>query len=219
MAPEEHVRRLLGAYALGHLDADEAAGVRAHLDGCPSCRAEAEDLSRVGRLLDLVDVERLGAASPPLPAGLIDRVLDRIGRERAVVGRRLRRRFGLGIAAAVAVAVGMLVVVAAPFGGSGEVVALTGMPGVRGEVTLHGRGSSQYVELLTEGLPVGETFAMWVRDGHTGERVRCGTFRVAPGTIHIALYSSVPRNRADEVGVSTLGGAVVMHAPLPPAED
>lgn len=219
MAPEEHVRRLLGAYALGHLDADEAARVQAHVDGCPSCRAEAEDLGRVARLLDLVDVERLEESAAPLPAGLFERVLEGIGRERAVAGRRRRRRFGLGIAAAVAMAVAILVVVAAPFGGSGEVVALTGMPGVRGEITLHPRGPSQYVELLTEGLPVGETFAMWVRDGHTGERVRCGTFRVAPGTIHIALYSSVPRNRADEVGVSTLGGAVVMHAPLPPAED
>ena len=34
----EHVRHLLGAYALGHLDAEETAAVRAHLDGCAACR-------------------------------------------------------------------------------------------------------------------------------------------------------------------------------------
>ena len=40
MTEDDHrrLRELLGSYALGHLDGDEEASVRAHLDGCPACR-------------------------------------------------------------------------------------------------------------------------------------------------------------------------------------
>jgi hypothetical protein len=214
MSSEEHVRKQLGAFALGHLPPGEAAAVEAHLEGCPSCWAEAAELGRVAALLPLADPDRLDA-SPAPPEGLLERVFARIREERALERRKRSRAFaaraGLGLAAALIA----VFVVIAPFRSSGEVVTLAATPGVTGEISLQSRDSSQYVELRTEGLPVGEMFAMWVRDRETGERVPCGTFRVTPGRIHIALYSSVPRHRADEVGVSTLEGAVVMSAPLP----
>jgi hypothetical protein len=215
MSSEEHVRKQLGAFALGQLSPGEAAAVQAHLEGCPGCWAEAAELSRVAALLPLADPDRLDI-SPNPPEGLLDRVFERIREERAVERRRRRRalttRVGLGVAAALIAAL----VVLAPFDDSGEVVMLAAPPGITGEIWLQSKESSQYVELQTRGLPVGEMFAMWVRDRVTGERVPCGTFRVTPGRIHIALYSSVPRDRAAEVGVSTLDGEVVMKAPLPP---
>jgi hypothetical protein len=163
-----------------------------------------------------VDPERLGALPVP-PRDLLEKVFGRISRERELDRRRRRRTFlgraGLGLVAA-SIAV---VLVLAPFGSEGELVALASdLPGVTGEVTLHARETSQWVQLETEGLAVGETFAMWVQDRATGENVRCGTFRVTPGRIHIALYSSVTRGRAAAVGVSTLDGEVVMQAELPP---
>ncbi len=39
-------REALGAYALGHLADDERAGLEAHLEGCPACRAEADGAGR-----------------------------------------------------------------------------------------------------------------------------------------------------------------------------
>ncbi|MGH2949592.1 MAG: zf-HC2 domain-containing protein, partial [Solirubrobacteraceae bacterium] len=36
----DDLRPALGAYALGALDADEAARVRRHLQECPACAAE-----------------------------------------------------------------------------------------------------------------------------------------------------------------------------------
>jgi hypothetical protein len=216
MSSEEHVRKQLGAFALGQLSPGEAAAVQAHLEGCPGCWTEAAELSRVAALLPLADPDRLDV-SPTPPEGLLDRVFERIREERAVERRRRRRaliaRMGLGLAAALIAVVVWL----APFGDSGEVVTLAAPAGITGEITLHPRESSQYVELRTQGLAVGDMFAMWVRDRETGERVRCGTFRVTPGNIHITLYSSVPRDRAAEVGVSTLDGEVVMKAPLPPS--
>ena len=41
------IRESLGAYVLGHLDADETTAVRAHLDGCASCRTEADEIASV----------------------------------------------------------------------------------------------------------------------------------------------------------------------------
>ena len=58
----------LGAYLLGALAPEQAAAVRAHLDGCPLCRAELRDLAWIPALLSLVqvaDVERLSPARRP----------------------------------------------------------------------------------------------------------------------------------------------------------
>ena len=53
--PDDHVRPLLGAFVLGHLDDTEAAAVRAHLEGCAPCRDEAAQLASVAELLPLAD--------------------------------------------------------------------------------------------------------------------------------------------------------------------
>lgn len=47
----------LGAYVLGALAPEQAAAVRAHLDGCPLCRAEMRDLAWIPALLSLVRAE------------------------------------------------------------------------------------------------------------------------------------------------------------------
>ena len=215
MGPEAHVRTQLGAYALGQLSPSEAAAVEAHLEGCGACRREADELAGVAALLPLANPERLGTPASP-PGDLLDRVFGRIAEERELVRRRRRRVFLGRAALGVAAALVALVLIVAPFGPSGEVVALASeRPGVTGEVTLHQRPTSQWVELDTQGLPVGEEFAVWVQDRASGEKVRCGIFRVTPGPLHIALYSSVARDRAQAVGVSTLDGEVVMQAGLP----
>src|SRR3954470_2524223 len=108
-------RESLGAYALGHLSVEERAALEAHLEGCPSCRDELEQLNGVVRPMSLADPARF-ESSPQLPASLGARVAAAITRER--FGRRRRRlRLGLafsGAAAAAAVALVLLV------GGGGE---------------------------------------------------------------------------------------------------
>lgn len=218
MGPETHVRTQLGAHVLGQLTPTETVSVEAHLEGCAECRREAAELAEVAGLLALANPERLGTTAPP-PSDLLDRVFGRIAEERGLVRRRRRRAFlgraGLGLAAALVA----LVLIVAPFRPGGEVVSLASeLPELTGEVTLHELPTSQWVELETNGLPVGETFSMWIQDRATGERVLCGTFIVTPGPLHIALYSSVARDSAQAVGVSRLDGEVVMRAELPPVE-
>ena len=57
-------RSALGAHALGDLPAAERAGLEAHLEGCPGCRAEAESLATIGGLLPLDDPARFESPAP-----------------------------------------------------------------------------------------------------------------------------------------------------------
>jgi anti-sigma-K factor RskA len=68
----------LAAFALGGLEAEEAAEIRHHLDSCPDCQSELEELLMVNRALE--------AAPPPAapPAYLKGEILSRVRAERVL---------------------------------------------------------------------------------------------------------------------------------------
>jgi anti-sigma-K factor RskA len=221
MAPStDHVRHLLGAFALGHLDADEATAVRAHLERCEACRTEAEELAAVAAVLPTADPEHLGEPAAP-PDDLLGSILQRIERERER-SRAVRRRAwvlrSVAAAAVVALVVAIAVVVL-PSGEppSGEVVALTSrVEGARGEAVVHRDPESTWVELTTSGLEPGVEYAVWLEETRTGERARAGTFVGVTGDLYISLYSTLPRDDVAAVGVSSLDdGRDVMTGAVP----
>jgi anti-sigma-K factor RskA len=65
----------LAAFVLGGLEAEEAAEVRHHLDSCPGCQSELQELRQVNRALD--------AAPPPAapPSYLKGEILSRVRAE------------------------------------------------------------------------------------------------------------------------------------------
>jgi anti-sigma-K factor RskA len=65
----------LAAFALGGLEAEETAEIQRHLDFCPDCQSELEELRKVNRALD--------AAPPPAapPAYLKGEILSRVRAE------------------------------------------------------------------------------------------------------------------------------------------
>jgi anti-sigma-K factor RskA len=67
------------AYLLGALPEDERAGFEAHLDGCPDCRGELEELR--------VAAEALPVAAPPMrpPPALKARIMAEVEREAALL--------------------------------------------------------------------------------------------------------------------------------------
>jgi predicted anti-sigma-YlaC factor YlaD len=217
--PDDHVRPLLGAFVLGHLDPDQEAAVRAHLDGCAVCREEARELAPVAALLPLADPERLGA--PPEPSReMLDQVLSRIEWERGS-RRRARRRSVIGRVGAAAAVLALIVVVGQmalepsepP---QGEVVALTAArPGVLGEAVIHEDPRSTWVEITTSGLSTGETYAVWFEEAGTGERSPLGTFVGVEGDLYISLYSPLPRDMVVSIGVSGRDGSTVMEGRVP----
>ena len=93
MIPPEHreLRELLGAHALDALPADVAARLRAHLDGCPACRAELAEIAPLADALREVDPEALLTLPAP-PADLGERIRAQIAGERALVDARARRQ-------------------------------------------------------------------------------------------------------------------------------
>lgn len=101
------IEELLGAYALDALDPDELAAVEAHLDGCPTCRAEVAELRDVASQLADSDAEP--------PEELWERIVDAIEEpppplRLTVAGQARPRRSWRGRAiGAVAVAAALLV--------------------------------------------------------------------------------------------------------------
>jgi anti-sigma-K factor RskA len=73
--PHDPVESLLGAYALDAVDADEAAAIERHLDGCPRCRAELDTHREIAAAI--------GNSVEPLPLHLWDRIAGEVDAEAA----------------------------------------------------------------------------------------------------------------------------------------
>ena len=113
-AEHQALREMLGAFALGHLDAGEADAVRAHLEGCASCAADLREIEPVVRRLDAADPALLGDlldAAPAPPSDLGDRIAAAVASEQghapdeltARRGSRARPAYSRGLVAAAAV--------------------------------------------------------------------------------------------------------------------
>ncbi|HVH24224.1 MAG TPA: zf-HC2 domain-containing protein [Pseudonocardia sp.] len=94
----------LSAHALGLLGGAQARAVEQHLTDCAACRREWSELRETAALLDSVPPEMF-LDGPPDNDLLLQRTLREIRAETGA--RRIRRRFGLTVAAAV-VAVALL---------------------------------------------------------------------------------------------------------------
>ncbi|MFI9387167.1 anti-sigma factor family protein [Kutzneria sp. NPDC052558] len=130
MTAPEHDKALVGAYVLGVLSPEETASTEAHLESCPECRRELEDL----RLLH----EELGEVPPeafldgPPEGG--DLLLQRTLREVRGISSRQRMWGGslaaAGLVAVVALSIGAGVVIGnqSSAGNGGSVAAPTATP-------------------------------------------------------------------------------------------
>jgi len=186
-------REQLGAYTLGHLSDEERAGLKAHLEGCPECRAEADSLGSLARLLPHADPSRFGPAPVP-PSGLADRVAAAIGAERRAGERRRRVRLGLalsGATAAVAAAVLAIFVISDGGGSSPEQhVAFRDLPsGVKIAATLEPHAYGTEIRMYVSGVRSGTLCRVFLR-GPNGGGVPAGTFRYRWGEDSQAVLSS-----------------------------
>jgi hypothetical protein len=186
-------RESLGAYALCQLPEEESAGLEAHLDGCPECRAELDSLQSVARMMPLADPERFGAAPLP-PPQLADRVAATIrGERRSKRRRRLRLGFALSgaTAAAAAAAVLAIFVFNGETGPSAEQHVTFGSlpPGMKIGATLEPRAFGTEIHIYVEGVRSGTLCRVTLR-GPRGAQLPAGTFRYRYGTNEEAVLSS-----------------------------
>ncbi len=229
--PDEHRawRERLGAYVLGHLAPDEAAAVRAHLEGCAACRSEERELAPVAQRLALGSPQEESARAAP-PRDLGERVVARVARERR--SRRRAQRLGaLRLAGAGALAGGSLAAAAftlwpsgdegpaparppARVAPAGEVVAFRGLPpGVKMQATVTPRAWGTSIAVNVEGAPAGIRCTVWLRR-EDGTRIPAGSFRYVDrkGGSRVLLASSLPRSEAVAVGLKA--GRWTYAAPL-----
>jgi hypothetical protein len=198
-------RHSLGAYVLGDLPAEERARIEAHLDGCPDCRAEAEALDGVARLLPLADPDRFSRPAPQPAPELGERIAAAIGGERQLTQRRRRRRFGLALSGAAAAAAAALAIFVLPGNGGGspaQHVKFTALPaGVKIDATLEPHAYGTEIRMYVQGIRSGTLCRVYLRGPH-GVRVPAGTFRYRWGDDSTAVLSSaLDLSRTRAIGV------------------
>lgn len=208
-------RESLGAYALGHLPAEERAGLAAHLEGCPECRAEVESLGGVARLLPHADPARFGPAPKPSPE-LGERIAATIGAERELTRGRQRRHFGLALSGAAAAAAAVLAILFLPGGGDStpeqrvEFASLP--PGVHMVATLEPHAYGTEIHMYVSGIRSGTLCRVFL-SGPGGARYPAGTFRYRWGDDSDAVLSSaLDLSRARAIGVHA--GGRIFIAPV-----
>jgi hypothetical protein len=198
-------RHLLGAYALGDLGAEERAGLEAHLEGCAECRAEAESLDRVARLLPLADPERFSQPAPLPSPDLGKEIAATIGRERRVATRRRRWRFGFALGGTAAAVAALLAIFVLPGGDSGQPqqhVEFASLPaGIKIDATLEPHSYGTEIRMYVKGVRSGTLCRVYLRGPH-GERVPAGTFTYRWGDDSEAVLSSaLDLSRTRAIGV------------------
>jgi hypothetical protein len=198
-------RESLGAYALGHLPADERAGLEAHLEGCSECQAEVESLKGVATLLPHADPERFGPAPQP-PKELGERILATVGSERREKRRRRRLRFGFAFGGATAaVAAAVLALVILPGGGENEPeqhVRFSSLPaGVEIGAMLEPHAYGTEIHMYVSGVRSGTLCRVFLRAAD-GTRYPAGSFRYRWGDDSDAILSSaLDLSRTAAIGV------------------
>lgn len=220
----EHCRSLMAELALGVADARDRAEALEHLDRCPACRTELEELSRLAdHLVDLVP-----SAAPP--AGFESRVLaaigapvgdDRTPRPRPSPARRRRVRLAL-VATTVALAlVAGAWTAGAAFGPrahpAASVTVATLHAGSRavGQVTVSETDGRPWLAMAVDTGTVRATIRCQVRDT-AGTWTTVGTFRLRDPYGYWAM--PLP-GQTTVTGARLLlpDGRVLAHATLAPA--
>jgi hypothetical protein len=184
-------RESLGAYALGQLGEEERLRLEAHLEGCPRCRAELEQLSSLSQPMALADPARFEAA-PALPPSLVVKVASAIGRERL---HRRRRRAGFTLAfAGAGVAVAAVLAIFA-FGGSSPTVperhvTFTALPkGIQVSAKLLPNAFGTEIHMYVKGVSSGTLCRVYL-EGRDGSRLSAGSFRYRWGNGSYPILSS-----------------------------
>lgn len=198
----------IGALVLGHLDERARPGLLAHLDGCAGCREEAGRLAEVAALLPAADADRLDAR-PSTPAGLEERVLERVSAERRT-RRGLRRRLAAsGAIAAAALALSVAIAVL-PGRAGAERVVFSAPKGIAAEGRVRAVPGGMRFEVRASGLGPG-VYQVWCYRAD-GSRVPAGSFRpVAGGRVHATLSAGLPYKEWASVTVED-GRQVILRA-------
>lgn len=180
--------------------APASAGLSAHLDGCPACRRERDQLAAVAALLHRVDPAALLERLDEPPVALRGRVVGAVG---------ARRLLALVAAAVVAVglagAVGVSALTPTPASTTAAPVPATVALGVEETVVPWGTR----LQVRVEGLPADGPFRLWVEDAD-GARTPIGSFGpTTDGSALVPAATELAPSGIRRVGISSADGDVL----------
>ena len=210
-------RASLGAYSLGHLSADERAGLEAHLEGCPDCRAEVESLTDVAQAAGCRRPRALRRPAPKPSPELGERIAATIGAERKVNRRRRQRRFGFALSGGLAATAAILAIAILP-GGDGQPEQRVEFASVPRDVKIwaslepHAFGTE--IHMYVKGVRSGTLCQVFLKD-QKGASVSAGTFRYRWGDDSQAVLSSALDISSTEA-IEVRAGGQTFVAPVDP---
>jgi hypothetical protein len=225
MSPEDCAdrRSALAGAAIGRLDEHEMLALQAHLDGCPSCRDELEELRSVAALVALADPQHVaGGALRIEPSGLGDHIVDRVRDARVERADHLtrRRRHSVfvavaGLAAAIAIAVSVSVRAGSDHTTTARrTVTLRGHDAVA-EATLIAAHDGTDVDFHGKVVHDGDRYWLWLTDA-SGKRMAAATFWDDPdGNFSIRGHGAIPYTAVRRVWVTDQHNDVVLDYKLP----
>ena len=199
----------LARRALSHDDFAADLALDAHLDGCPSCGAELDELRAVAAAAALADPERLGRA--PVAPALAERIVARVAQESATSARR--RRLVLAVASVAAAVTAVLLALGLSNDEPTPVtrIELAGDGGVDGTATLTERAWGTEVTLEVSGLDEGEMYWLWLSDAD-GHRVVAGSLAGTGDQARAVLASALPTDDARRIWMTDGDDRVVLDA-------
>jgi hypothetical protein len=213
----DDLRTSLGAYVLGALDVDEAAAVRHHLQECPQCATERDQLAALPGLLALAGGAD-AAVTEPLSPAFEERLLDAYAREHAsVVPRRRRMRrwlrprwiaTGAAVAVAAAAAVIGIVVIGGdePHGPYDVAFRNVDQTSASAHANLMSGDGGTTVHLWVKGLPRDENAVYEVLCDAPMWTASAGTFRTdADGRAYVVLTTALRRGEYDGIRIVKRG--------------
>jgi anti-sigma factor RsiW len=218
-----HETELLGAYVLGVLDGEEWESVRRHLDGCPYCRLEVEDLRTMEAALGEIPPEAFLEGPPPDGDLLLQKAIDQVRGEHR--GRQRRRSTRLAVAAVVIAVValggGLLAgrltgpdTGAAPVAAVARTAAATD-PGTGATLSVAVQPAAGWVRLRATvgGVPAGEECRLYAvaRDG---SRWQAGSWVAEAGGTTLDGTALIAPDQIASVQAETYAGLVLVSATI-----
>lgn len=210
----------LAGWVVAQLAPDEEAALRAHLDACARCRAEADSLMAVAATSLGVEPSWVpsSAAGAPAPEALGARIAAAMRYE----SRRARRARLVAVLGLAAAAVAVVVAVALRDGGDrldGTPVEFAVVPtGARAAAVVAPDADGSIVGLTASGLDPQVTYALWLTPPGGGyeDRLPAGTFRPdESGRVDVRLPCALPAEEAGRVWATTPAGDVALDTEPP----
>jgi hypothetical protein len=192
----------IGAYVVGALSPQAGARVRRHLETCPACRADYQDLVPVRDWLELAappDGESDGhvPARPPLEP----------------LRRRASRARWLWPAAAVVAAVATTAAVIAAHPAAPVFHGYDRASGASGQARLRATPGGTQIYLTISGLPAGQRCIL-VAVSPAGAEV-AGTWNTAyGGTAHVEGTSAIPKSQLTMLEIESPSHRLLLRIPV-----